>query len=149
MTHQEVVASAVRESLRSPCRSKRGVVIFDETSIICAGYNHQPSPFICDGSARCKSTCGKTAVHAEQDAILRIQRGLIPGMQMLHVKTVDGILVQSGPPSCMECSKLILESGIAHMWLYDGLWVRYTAVEFHELTINNHGIVQLRGFDAL
>ena len=27
---------------------------------------------------------------------------------MLHVKVVDGQAVPSGPPSCVDCSKLIL-----------------------------------------
>jgi hypothetical protein len=58
------------------------------------------------------------------------------GCDMLHVKTVDGELVPSGGPSCVQCSKLALAAGIAGVWLFheDG-WRRYGAVEFHELSL--------------
>lgn len=40
-----------------------------------------------------------------------------PGTSMLHVKAVDGKPVASMAPSCLECSKLILEAGIGWMHL--------------------------------
>jgi hypothetical protein len=57
---------------------------------------------------------------------------------MLHVKVVKGIATISGPPSCWQCSRLILEAGIAGMWLLhsEGLH-RYTAEEFHRLTLEH------------
>ncbi len=145
MNIQEVSRYGIRESLKSPCQSKRGAVIWANDRIISVGYNHQPEPFACDGSARCKSTCGRTAVHAEQHAIVRA--GLeIGGAQMLHVKTVNGALVASGEPSCLECSKLILASGITFMWLYESIgWVRYNADAFHRLSAERHGIQLIGG----
>lgn len=93
----------------------------------------------CDGSDACKCVCRKTAVHAEQMAILQAEN--VHDAQMLHVKTVNGDPVVSGAPSCLECSKLILEAGIKFMWLWEprGL-VRYSAEKFHEETLRFHGM---------
>lgn len=124
---------AVKTAMRSPCRSKRGVVIWDEDGIVTFAFNRPPIPFICDGSAACKATCSRTAVHAEQSALL----SLIPARpshnpEMLHVKAVDDKLVVSGPPSCLECAKLILHTGIKAMWLFhESGWRRYPADEFY------------------
>lgn len=108
---------AVEVAMKSPCQSKRGVVIADsEGDLISEGYNHQPEPFICDGSDACKKFCGKTAVHAEQAAIIAARTD-VRGGWMLHVKAKDGKPCASMAPSCLECSKLILESGIAWMHL--------------------------------
>lgn len=108
---------AVEVAMKSPCQSKRGVLIADKAGdLIGEGFNHQPSPFICDGSDACKRTCGKTAVHAEQSAILSARADVRSGW-MLHVKARDGKPCASMAPSCLECSKLILESGISWMHL--------------------------------
>jgi deoxycytidylate deaminase len=119
----------------SPCRSKRGVVIFSEGKFISHGYNYKPRGFDCDGSVTCKATCRREAVHAEQQALLSAGTRA-HASELLHVKTVDGALVPSGGPSCVECSKLILITGLAWVWLYhaDG-WQRYDAAEFHRLSL--------------
>lgn len=115
---QSWVDEAVREANKSLCLSKRGVVIVDRAGTLLAkGHNHQPFPFQCNGSEQCKRTCGKTAVHAEQSAILAAHMVFPPGTSMLHVKAIDGKPVASMAPSCLECSKLILESGIGWMHL--------------------------------
>lgn len=152
---------AVEEAMLSPCRSKRGVVIVDADSVlISSGFNHQPFPFQCDGSEACNRSCGKTAIHAEQAAILSAKRD-IAGAVMLHVKAIDGKPVASMSPSCLECSKLILKSGIAWMLLLhnpeaqmlpgaskvgeiDGLDIRqYSAQHFHWLTAEYHHRIEL------
>lgn len=84
--------------------------------MISVGTNCQPFPFVCDGSERCKRNCGKTAIHAEQAAILRALEPL-RGSWMLHVKAIDGMPSASMAPSCLECSKLILAAGIDWMHL--------------------------------
>lgn len=160
-TFKTWVDEAVRTAMESPCRSKRGVVISSRDGrLVSSGFNHQPFPFRCDGSDRCKQNCGKTAIHAEQSAILRANQ-ILTGYWMLHVKAKDGRPCASMAPSCLECSKLILESGISWMhllhdpvaqmlpgaeivaqvvgWLPDGnlgyLDVRrYSAQHFHWLT---------------
>jgi deoxycytidylate deaminase len=111
------VAEAVNRAMESPCQSKRGVVISSEDGrLISSGFNHQPFPFECDGSERCKKNCGKTAIHAEQSAILAARES-VTGAWMLHVKAKQGKPCASMAPSCLECSKLILASGIDWMHL--------------------------------
>ena len=111
------VDEAVSVAMQSPCMSKRGVVISsEEGELISTGFNNQPPPFICTGDDRCKKKCGKTAIHAEQSAILAARRDLRDAW-MLHVKAKDGKPCASMAPSCLECSKLILASGIAWMHL--------------------------------
>ena len=144
MTHKEAAYFAERASVESPCQSKRGVVIWDSKGVISIGHNHQPYPFLCDGSDRCKQSCGKTAIHAEQHAILLAERSRLNGAQMLHVKTISGEIVANGRPSCMECSKLILEAGIAYMWLFhENGWRWYAASEFHRSTVGDMHMISL------
>lgn len=136
---------AVIASQHSECRSKRGVVIWNRKSgTIFYGWNEIPLPFKCDGSEKCKANCSKTAVHAEQAALLRMIGNEIPAnkCEMLHVKSVDGKAVFSEKPSCWQCSKLILASGINYMWLYqkEGL-IRYTPEKFHKLTLINNNLI--------
>lgn len=132
------VVLAVEAALLSPCQSKRGVVIFRGDYVISRGYNYKPRGFACDGSDACKSTCRIEAVHAEQHALL--QAGLAAcGADLVHVKSVDGRLVPSGDPSCVQCSKLILAVGIDGVWLFheDG-WQRYDAERFHRLSLRSN-----------
>jgi hypothetical protein len=164
------VDEAVRAAMLSPCKSKRGVVIASaNSSLISTGHNHQPFPFQCDGTERCKQNCGKTAIHAEQMAILRALTPL-DGAWMIHVKARDGKPCASMAPSCLECSKLILFSGIAWMHLlhdpiaqvlpgakvvgqiggfrsdgsYGWLDIRqYSAQHFHWLTAEHHHRIDL------
>ncbi len=111
------IDEAVRRSTESPCQSKRGVVIASEDGrLIASGCNRQPFPFQCAGSEDCKRNCGKTAIHAEQAAILSAKEPLDRAW-MLHVKSKSGKPCASMAPSCLECSKLILASGIAWMHL--------------------------------
>jgi deoxycytidylate deaminase len=130
-----IVDLAVEVSGWSPCRSKRGVVIFAVNGdVIAHGYNYKPRGFDCDGTAACKATCRAEAIHAEQQALLAAERSVY-GAEMLHVKTVGGKLVSSGGPSCVECSKLAIASAIAGFWLYhDDGWRRYEMDEFHRLS---------------
>lgn len=127
-----VVIAAVAAASASPCRSQRGAVIFrPDGSIVATGYNDQPAPTRCDGSAACKETCRITCVHAEERAL--INAGFAArGSDMLHIKAVDGAGVATGPPSCVECSKLSLAAGIVRFWLLESSgWVVYDIVDFH------------------
>lgn len=132
---------AVKASLNSNCKSKRGVVIWHrEHGLMSSGWNAPPKPYICDGTEACRGNCAKTALHAEQAAILSFDRVMInlSECEMIHVKSIDGVAVFSEKPSCWQCSKLILGSGLKSMWLYqkEGL-VEYTPVDFHEQTLIN------------
>ena len=138
---------AVSEAKRSNCQSQRGVIIWHQhLGLMASGHNRPPLPFVCDGSDECRKHCSKTAVHAEQNAILNFTEKKFTGVslsdcEMLHIKVVDGMPVPSGGPSCWQCSKLILQAKIKKMWLYtvDGL-VGYTAEEFHKETLKNCGL---------
>lgn len=141
---RHVVDRAVEIAQYSPCRSKRGAVIFVRATggIVAHGYNFKPRGFDCDGSAACKSTCRGEAVHAEQSALMLAGVGQAAGRDLLHVKVVDGVLVASGGPSCIQCSKLAMAAGIAGVWLYhDEGWRRYEMTEFHRLSLESaaHG----------
>lgn len=149
---QEMVQFAAKVAACAGCsKSKRGVVLFRGAEVLAVGANSPPKGFSCDGSPACQRGCGKVAVHAEQRAILAAgaSRMDIVGAEMLHVKVVpiEGGWepVASGGPSCPDCSKLILEAGIAGMWLLeerDGkpTLIRYTADEFHAATLANLGL---------
>jgi deoxycytidylate deaminase len=132
-----VIDLAIEVSGWSPCRSKRGVVLFGMTGIVAHGYNYKPRGFDCDGSEACKATCRVEAVHAEQQALLSAGYHA-NGCEMLHVKTVDGELVPSGGPSCVACSKLVLIAGVVGVWLYhDNGWRRYEAQDFHRQSLSS------------
>lgn len=160
---------ALEQAVQSPCLSQRGVSILNsEKRPVAGGFNHPPAPFVCDRSVECNESCGLTAVHAEQSAILAARVDLRGGF-LLHVKAKEGRPCASMAPSCLECSKLILEAGIEWVHLvhepvaqllagaetvgwtegfhWDGtlgpLHVRrYSAAQFHRLTAvcRRHGV---------
>ncbi len=142
-----IVRTAVGVGALSPCvKSKRGVVIWypnhaGDPVIVAVGHN-APAIGACDGSDTCRRDCGRICVHAEQAALLNARTFATHYSEMLHVKVVDGAAVEGGPPSCAECSKLILASGIKAMWLLEvgRGWVRRTAEEFHRETLRNCGL---------
>lgn len=132
---------AVKIAKNSKCKSKRGVVIWNRTrGVISSGWNAPPLPFKCDGSRSCRENCSKTAIHAEQAALMGFiaSKVDIGNCEMIHVKIVDGKAVVSDKPSCWQCSKLILASGLKAMWLYqkEG-YIKYTPDEFHKQTLIN------------
>lgn len=137
---------AVEYAKNSKCQSQRGVVIWHrQKGLISAGWNAPPKPFVCDGSDACRGVCAKTAIHAEQAAIIQALKlydyMVIHECEMLHVKIVDGKAVTSEKPSCWQCSKLILETRLKSMWLYqkEG-FVEYSPLEFHKQTLDNCGL---------
>lgn len=127
----EMVHVAVSVAAQSPCLSQRGAVVFDKHVVTGFGCNDKPNGFTCDRTEHCKATCRVEAVHAEQIALLKAGR-YAHGCDLLHVKVVDGALVPSGEPSCVECSKLMVAAGIDGVWLYhDDGWRKYAMREFH------------------
>jgi len=134
---------AVEAAKNSNCKSQRGVVLWHrETGLYSSGYNAPPLPFVCDGSDKCRTNCSKTAVHAEQLALMEALNWFdfnrLYECEMIHVKIVDGLPVVSEKPSCWQCSKLILAAGLKSMWLYqkEG-FVEYSAYDFHRITLEN------------
>jgi deoxycytidylate deaminase len=145
---------AIEAGCKAQCqKSKRGVVIWirEGSGEYNIGFNSPPSPFECTGTEACHSNCNKIAVHAEQSALIdALIKGLFSwaadlgsSLEMLHVKVVDGKAVPSGPPSCWQCSRLILEAGIKSMWLlHESGLKEYSAEEFHRLTLENCGLAE-------
>ena len=173
------VTAAIRAASRSPCKkSKRGVSAFNgshRTDITgpaaFAGYLYTaacnlPALGNCDGSRRCKETCGLRCVHAEANVLLKL-RGphLTSGgrghVDLLHVKfTTAGTFDEhgdpnedwikpSGAPSCITCSRLIAhDPRVDAIWLYhrhdlpdiEPGWRRWQSDEFHIATMKNEGI---------
>lgn len=175
---QAVIDRAVAEATRSPCRkSARGVVIYAPTAkspadgpppwspqgavVFGRGTNGPPAPFVCDGTDLCRAACRRLCVHAEARAILEaVSRRTggqkrdrpLAGFDALHVKVVDGMLVAGGGPSCVQCSVLVLETGLDGFWLYEemdatgrGVWMRYTAEQFHAASLSAHELPIIRG----
>lgn len=142
MSPTEALVHAVDAARRSPCaKSKRGVVVFrPDGGFHFTACNGPPTGFACNGSDACRGSCNKVAVHAEERAI-RLAGFHADGAELLHVKVVDGEAVPSGAPSCWQCSRVVVDSGIAAVWLLheDGLR-RYPAAEFHRLTLAACGL---------
>jgi hypothetical protein len=68
----------------------------------------------------------------------------LAGLELVHVKTVEGRVVPSGEPSCWQCSKTIVDVGLEAVWLYENrdgtptpTWNRYTADAFHDATLKH------------
>lgn len=161
----EAVHAAIGAASASPCaKSKRGVCVYrvlpitaerpgqaitlgHVVDLVSVGYNRQPGE-VCDGA--CRPVCGRVCVHAEVAAIrnavalasatLGVPILKLPDCEALHVKVIDGQLVPGGGPSCWQCSREVLDVGLAAFWLYEdhadgAVWVHYTAAEFHQATL--------------
>jgi deoxycytidylate deaminase len=115
------VKLACETAALSPCRSKRGVVLYLRSTEVAEagrGYNGPPRGFACPGREVCAGTCGKRCVHAEIRALRDItQREL----DLVHVElAADGGVVACDGPRCPGCSAWILDVGIvAGVWLYE------------------------------
>jgi deoxycytidylate deaminase len=141
-TQDHALQTAIIAASGSGCaKSQRGVAIFHrQDGLLVTGTNRPPGNFRCDGSEGCRRDCNKLCIHAEQDALSKVTTRLY-GWEMLHVKVVNGEAVPSGPPSCWQCSRIILAAQLNCMWLLheDGLR-SYTVAEFHGLTLKECGL---------
>lgn len=151
----EAVAAAIEAGRASPCaKSKRGVSIFarhpgPNVVVYARAHNSPPEPFDCDGSAACKNACRAICEHAEA-AALRLLGGVHAagrGLELLHIKVVDGKPVVSGPPSCPRCSLAILaDRRISTVWLLHAEgWRSYTPEAFHGRSLRAVGLPVIRG----
>lgn len=170
-----IIEEARKSALLSPClKSRRGVVIFNpaleerrvaigldgfgigirKLIIASTGFNGPPGSddaFYCTGTAACRRDCAKLCVHAEDRAI-RAAGALddVRDLELVHVKVNSGKVVAGGPPSCWQCSRLVVETGLRGVWLYElpdhdltghdllevvGTWRFYRADEFHRATL--------------
>jgi deoxycytidylate deaminase len=130
----EAIDRAREAAMQSPCaKSQRGAIVFAEVPcgmttspiILGSGFNGPPGYIRCTGSETCRKFCGQRCMHAESRALHNAgQRWMSTGLHapwhMLHVKVENGAVVPSGPPSCWQCSRDILDAGIHTMWLLEG-----------------------------
>lgn len=148
-----VIRAAIEAACNSPCdKSKRGAAVFERGiagRLVATGWNGRPGdPPLSSCGGACRSVCRDVAVHAEERAIIDALRVRpVAGLELVHVKVVGGELVAGGGPSCSTCSRTILDTGIAAVWLYEELgapgetvavewaWRRYHAHDFHELSL--------------
>lgn len=142
----EAVRAAIAAARKSPCaKDQRGAAVWHRNAaLMVAECNSPPLPFYCDGSDACRASCGKLAAHAEESALQAFQAlgGVAKGASVLHVRTVNGQPVTSGPPSCVTCSRTLLVAGVADVWLWHGGeqwsgWHCYEAATFHALSLQH------------
>lgn len=134
------IQEAVYVARDSRCdKSKRGVVVVKNGSIIGRGTNNPPLDLPCVPEY-CRSICNMFCLHGEQNALLDTRRnGYDPsGSRIYHIKVKDSIQAPSGPPSCVQCSRIVLDEGVKDFVLLykDGIGL-YEAREFHELSLEN------------
>lgn len=121
------IRTALNAAAFSPCRSRRGVALFDPRTGAHrgAGHNGPPASRPCPGRAICAGTCGQRSVHAEMRALREAEvytryYGIGP-WDLVHVERApDGGVVPCDGPSCWQCSREILDVGfVAGVWLYE------------------------------
>lgn len=144
------VLMALDAAEMSPCRSKRGVVLYDPASGAHrgSGYNGPPGG-TCPGRAICAGSCGQRSVHAEIRAlrVADVYRRHTPRalLDLVHVELGPGrTVVSCDGPSCAGCAAQILDSGfVGGVWLYEAerghggidRWVRYGAGDFYRISM--------------
>lgn len=128
---QHMIDHALDVAAQSPCRSKRGVVLYDPSTgaFRGAGHNGPPQPLTCPGReicvGTCAGTCGQRSVHAEVRALraaAEYRRNHPAGpYDLVHVELdADGGVVACLGPSCWQCSREILDVGfVGGVWLYE------------------------------
>lgn len=143
---REAVTAAIAAARIGGCaKDKRGAAVWHhDHGHISAASNGPPAPFVCDGSDVCRDACGKLAVHAEERALLAYLRcagrcadgRVARGMQVIHIHITGDVPVMSGPPSCITCSRSLLEAGVSWVWLWHETgWAGYAAADFHALSL--------------
>ena len=135
---------AAMEAEKSTCtKSKRGVLIVKNNTIVSTGHNKPTIEGLCNPCVRENihdnskyELC--SAIHAEQMALIS---GLYPNFinaRMYHIKVKNGEMRVSRKPSCSICSRMILESGISEivLWQKEG-YVVYNPTEFNLMSFEN------------
>ena len=112
---QICMAQAMLTSLRSTCGRKQvGAVIAQSGRPISSGYAGPPAGFPhctpeCAHAALATGGCRRT-IHAEQNALAYAARYGI---------STDGATLYSTLSPCLECAKLLINSGIKNVWYYE------------------------------
>jgi len=158
---QHIIEHAIAVASMSPCRSQRGVVVYDPVTNVVHGAGYNGPPTGCPGRGTCAGICGQLSVHAEMRALREAGReagrrgGMWPQFELVHVERVERVVTSVRPcdgPTCSQCSKEILDVGfVGGVWLYEQhapstptlaafarrnfstwpSWRRYDVAEFH------------------
>ena len=108
---------------RSKCQRRQvGALIVKDKSIISDGYNGQPSGI--DEPCETGGVTNWTVLHAEANAILKCAK---------EGKSCKGATLYLTLSPCIECSKLILQAGIARVVYQD----KYRDVRGLRFLVNN------------
>jgi dCMP deaminase len=89
-------------------RSKVGAIIVKDDNIISFGYNGTPSGF--DNICEIDGVTIKEVLHAESNAITKCAKS--------YYSSKDSIMFCTLSP-CFECAKLIIQSGIKHVYFIE------------------------------
>lgn len=131
---------------KGPCaKSKRVSAIITNYNEYVISVNTPPVGFNCQNNDACKKVCNQVCVHAEENAILTAFNANleVKNSTCLHLKIKDGNPTFSGRPSCIYCSRKLLQSEVKYMYLFhENGWKRYTSEEFHRETLKTLGIFQ-------
>lgn len=141
----EIINEMIIEGPKSLCnKSKRVSAIIYSNGFSVIETNSPPLPFTCMNNENCKKICNKICVHAEERAILSAldKYGDLWDCICMHLKIVNGKPVPSGNPSCVTCSRKLLECKVKYMYLWqEQSWKRWTSEEFHHETLLNLGLL--------
>lgn len=123
-----MISRALAAAAESPCRSKRGVVLYDMQTGAFRGAGCNGPPGGCPGRAVCAGTCGRRSVHAEVRALREAagygRNGRPRGpYDLIHVElSADGGVVACDGPSCWQCAREILDVGfVSGVWLCEAI----------------------------
>ena len=97
-------------TLSKAVRKKVGCLIVKDGTIISDGYNGTPSGFdnICESQGPSETLITKPEVlHAESNAISKLAKS---------TQSSDGATLYATCSPCLECSKLIIQSGISSIF---------------------------------
>lgn len=131
----EVVTHALQVAALSPCRSKRGAVIWNAStgSFLGHGFNAPPALLACPGREVCAGTCGQRAVHAETRAIYSAALARVPNLEtspitcdLLHVELAHALLLSplpGGPRVERQGDRLDIHVGLAELVTLPGVVV--------------------------
>lgn len=126
----DIIDLAIHATGQSPCRSRRGVVIYHPVTDAVLGWGHNGPPLKmgCPGRAHCAGNCGVRSVHAEARALRQADQarqakgGMLLHLELVHVER-SGLgpdVVACDGPSCPTCAREILDVGfVAGVWLYE------------------------------
>lgn len=106
-----IAAARQGAEARACVKSSRGAAVFSGDCVLGVGFNQQPPPWSCRGTDACRRSCGASCVHAEEVAIFD---AVLNGGARL--------LVPGGKPSCITCSRTILNVGLSYVLLFESAW---------------------------